>query len=133
MRRREFITLLGGAAAAWPLATRAQQTEHMHHIGVLVSGAEDDPQMQARLAGFRQGLARLGWLEHRNIQIDYRYASASAERAQALANELVALRPEVIVPSASFTAVALYPRPRTPDHDNIAASAAPPPPLLTDT
>jgi ABC-type uncharacterized transport system substrate-binding protein len=108
LRRREFITLLGGAATAWPLAARAQQTERARHIGVLVSGGEDDPQMQSRLAGFRQGLARLGWLEHRNIQVDYRYASASAERAQALAKELIALGPEAILATAGFTATALH-------------------------
>jgi putative tryptophan/tyrosine transport system substrate-binding protein len=67
MNRRELIALLGAAAVAWPWAVRAQQPDRMRRIGVLVSGAEDDPQMQSRLAGLRQGLARLGWLEHRNI------------------------------------------------------------------
>jgi hypothetical protein len=61
MRRREFITLLGGAAAAWPLVARAQQGERMRRIGVLVSGSEGDPEMQARLAGFHEGLKRFGW------------------------------------------------------------------------
>src|SRR5437870_659523 len=97
MRRREFITLLSGAVAAWPLAARAQQPERMRRIGVLVGNAEDDPEMQARLAGLRQGLERLGWSDGRNIRIDYRFApAASADQAQPLAKELVALQPAVI-------------------------------------
>jgi DNA-binding LacI/PurR family transcriptional regulator len=79
MRRRTFITLLGGAAATWPLAARAQRSERMRHIAVLMSGAERDPETQARLAGIRQGLSRFGWSEGRNVEIDYRYASASAQ------------------------------------------------------
>ena len=80
MRRREFITLLGGAAAAWPLAARAQQAERMRRIGVLMGLAEDDPEMKARLAAFRQGLEKLGWSEGRNVRIDYRFAPAGAIR-----------------------------------------------------
>src|ERR1700755_2896703 len=99
-KRREFITLLGGAAA-WPLTARAQQAERMRHIAVLMSGAEGDPETQARLAGIRQGLSRFGWSEGRNVEIDYRYASASAEQAQLLAKDLVALKPEVIVAPSS--------------------------------
>jgi putative ABC transport system substrate-binding protein len=106
-RRRQFITLLGGAAVAWPLAARAQQSERTRHIAVLMSGAEDDPETQARLAGIRQGLSRFGWSEGRNVQIDYRYASASAEQAQLLAKDLVALKPEVIVAPSSMVAAAL--------------------------
>ena len=101
IRRREFITLLGGAAAMssslWPLAARAQQPNRMRSIGVLFALAEDDPENKARLAAFRQGLERLGWSEGRNVRIDYRFASASAERAQVLAKELVALQPDVIL------------------------------------
>src|SRR5262249_23640377 len=107
MRRRQFITLLGGAAVAWPLAARAQQSERTRHIAVLMSGAEDDPETQARLAGIRQGLSRFGWSEGRNVQIDYRYASASGEQAQLLAKDLVALKPEVIVAPSSMVAAAL--------------------------
>jgi putative tryptophan/tyrosine transport system substrate-binding protein len=70
MRRREFITLLGGAVVASPLVARAQQPERMRRIGVLAALNEDDPDMQARLAGFRQGLERLGWSEGRNVRID---------------------------------------------------------------
>src|SRR6516225_759097 len=96
-RRRDFITLLGGAAAAWPLAARRQQSNRTRHIAILMSGAEGDPETQARLAGIRQGLSRFGWSEGRDVEITYRYASASAEQARLLARELVALKPEVIV------------------------------------
>jgi putative ABC transport system substrate-binding protein len=95
IRRREFVTLLGGAAAAWPLVASAQQPERVRRIGVLVGLAEDDPEGKARLAAFRQGLERLGWSEGRNVRIDYRYAPASAG-AQMLAKELVALQPDAI-------------------------------------
>ena len=111
MRRREFIALLGGAAAEgsvlWPLAARAQQAERVRRIGVMVSGAENDPEMKARLAAIGQGLARFGWPEGRNVQIDSRYAFASAERAQVMAKELVALQPDVILAFGSFTTRAL--------------------------
>jgi putative ABC transport system substrate-binding protein len=76
----------------------------MRHIAVLMSGAEDDPETQARLAGIRQGLSRFGWSEGRNVEIDYRYASASAEQAQLLAKDLVALKPAVIVAPSSVVA-----------------------------
>src|SRR6266540_466600 len=94
--RREFMTLLGGAAAAWPLAARAQQPGGMRRIGVLVGFAEDDPEIKARLAAFRQGLEKRGWSEGRNVHIDTRFAPAGA-RAQVLAKELVALQPDVIL------------------------------------
>ena len=71
MKRREFITLLGGTAAAWPLAARAQQPERMRRIGVLMYLAADDPEAQARLAAFAQGLRQLGWTDGRNVRIDY--------------------------------------------------------------
>jgi putative ABC transport system substrate-binding protein len=93
MRRREFISLLGGAAAAWPLAARAQQG--MRRIGVLVGLAENDPEMKERLARLRQGLEKLGWTEGSNLRIDYRFAPAGAQ-ARLLARELVALQPDVI-------------------------------------
>ena len=96
MRRRQFITLLGGAAAAWPLAARAQQPTRMRRIGVLVGLAEDDPEIRARLAAFRQGLEKRGWSEGRNVRIDFRFAPASAQM-QVLAKELVALQPDVIL------------------------------------
>jgi putative tryptophan/tyrosine transport system substrate-binding protein len=99
MRRREFITLLGGAAASWPLAARAQQTERMRHIGVLMSLAADDRQGQARLAAFVQSLREAGWTEGRNLQIDTRWAAGNANNARKYATELVALAPDVILAS----------------------------------
>jgi ABC-type uncharacterized transport system substrate-binding protein len=96
-RRRQFITLLGGAAAAWPLAARAQQPERMRRIGVLQSLAADDPEGQARLAAFAQGLQQSGWTIGRNVQIDTRWAAGDAERFRRYAAELVALAPDVIL------------------------------------
>jgi putative tryptophan/tyrosine transport system substrate-binding protein len=96
VKRREFITLLGGAAAAWPLAARAQQAERMRRIGMLSIQAEADPDIQARLDGFRHGLQALGWVEGRNLHIDYRFADGRADRMQPLAKELIALKPELI-------------------------------------
>ena len=104
MKRREFMGVLGGAAAGWPMAARAQQSERKQRIGVFMSGAEGDPETQARLVGIRQGLARLGWSEGRNLQIDYRYASASPEKAQAYAKELVTLQPDVILAPSQVVA-----------------------------
>ena len=98
MKRRNFITLLGGAAAAWPLAARAQQPDRIRRIAVLSPLAEDDPEMTARLAGFRQGLEKRGWSEDRNVRIDYRFApDSSADQAQVQAKELIALQPDVIL------------------------------------
>jgi len=105
MRRREFLGVLGGAAGAWPVGVWAQP--QTRHIGVLVSGAESDAEMQARVAAVRQGLARFGWTEGRNIQIDYRYASATPEGAQVSARELVAQRPEVILGFGTLSSYAL--------------------------
>jgi putative ABC transport system substrate-binding protein len=112
MRRREFITLLGGAAA-WPLAARAQQGERMRRIGVLVSSAEDDLDMQARVAGFRQGLEKLGWSEDRNAGIDARFAAGKADQFQVLAKELVALQPDVIFAHSTPLVAALQRESRT--------------------
>src|SRR5215469_15564286 len=96
LKRRELITLLGGAAT-WPLAARAQQPSRIRRIGTLMGLAEDDPETKARLAAFRQGLEKRGWSEGHNLQIDYRFAPAiSADQAQALAKDLVALQPEAI-------------------------------------
>ena len=80
MRRREFITLLGGAAAAWPLAARAQQPERMRRIGVLMTSPRTIRKAQARIAAFLQGLQQLGWTDGRNVRIDYRWAAGDAER-----------------------------------------------------
>jgi putative ABC transport system substrate-binding protein len=100
MRRRAFITLLGGAAAAWPLAARAQQPERMRRIGVLMNAAADDPQPQAHVAAFRHALQQLGWTEGRNVQLDVRWAGGSAEAYRRYAPELVALAPDLIVAAA---------------------------------
>jgi putative ABC transport system substrate-binding protein len=105
-KRREFITLLGGAAAAWPLAARAQQ-DRVKRVGVLMGSPENNPEVQARLAGFLQGLERLGWSEGRNIRIDYRFGLAGLQM-QALAKELVTLQPDVILAHSTPAAVALH-------------------------
>ena len=99
MRRRKFITLLGGAAAAWPLAARAQQAERVRRIGVLMSTAIDDPQDPARLAGFAQGLQELGWTIGRNLRIDYRWGASNPDNARKYAAELAALAPDVMLAS----------------------------------
>jgi putative ABC transport system substrate-binding protein len=97
MRRREFITLLVGGAAAWPLAARAQQPERVRRIGVLTTMASDDALGQARLMAFGQGLAQLGWTVGRNVQIDIRWTAGKADDARKYATELVALAPDVIL------------------------------------
>jgi putative ABC transport system substrate-binding protein len=96
MRRRELISLLGGAAAAWPLAARAQQPERMRRIGVLTGFGADDAEGQARIAAFAQGLAQLGWIDGRNVRIDIRAAAGNADEARKDAAELVTLAPDVI-------------------------------------
>jgi putative ABC transport system substrate-binding protein len=97
MRRREFITLVGGAAAAWPLAAHAQQPEGMRRIGVLLNLSEDDPETRSRLAAFLRGLQDLGWSEGRNLRIDYRWGVGNSDRHRANAAELIALAPDVIL------------------------------------
>src|SRR6516162_95943 len=104
--RREFITLLGGTAA-WPLAARAQQRERMRRIGVLMSTTADDPEGQARIAAFHQGLQELGWTVGRNARVDVRWGAFDADSSRHYATELVALAPEVIVVSASAAMGAL--------------------------
>jgi putative ABC transport system substrate-binding protein len=97
MRRREFITLLGGAAATWPLAARAQQGEQMRRIGVLIAGlTENDSEGQLRMAAFRRGLQNLGWIEERNVHIEERWPGGNNERLRSFAAELVGMRPDAI-------------------------------------
>ena len=96
MRRRTFITLLGGAAA-WPLAARAQQPGKMQRVGVLHDLAETDAASQSELSAFRGALAKLGWTESSNLQIELRWAAADSDRMKTLARELVDLRPDVIL------------------------------------
>jgi putative ABC transport system substrate-binding protein len=97
VNRRELIALLGGTAATWPLGVRAQQPEQMRRIGVLMGFAESDHGAQSGVAGFREELRKLGWMEGRNINIDTRWATA--ESMQAFAKELVALQPDFILNS----------------------------------
>lgn len=112
MRRREFITLIGGAAAI-PLVAGAQQTERVRRFGVLMSTAADDPVGQARIAAFRQGLQKLGWTEGQNVRIDIRWAGGNADLDRKFAAELVALTPDVILATASPTVAALQGASRT--------------------
>src|SRR3954447_6571580 len=97
MKRREFITLFGCAAAMWPLAARAQQSEWMRHIGMINTLGSDDPETQARIAVFEQALAELGWLIGCNLKIEIRQIGGDVEHGHRDAAELVALAPEVIV------------------------------------
>jgi putative tryptophan/tyrosine transport system substrate-binding protein len=103
IHRRKFITLLGGVAATWPLATGAQQPDRMRRIGVFMSLSENDSESQARLAAFAQGLQELGWSVGRNVRIEYRWGSGDAERIRKYATELAALAPDVILASGSAT------------------------------
>jgi ABC-type uncharacterized transport system substrate-binding protein len=113
MRRREFITLLGGAAAAWPLAGGAQQADRVRRIGVLMNLAADDPEGQGRLAAFLQGLQQLGWTAGRNLQIDTRWAAGDADHIRKHAAELVALAPDVILSTGTAVAGPLLQATRT--------------------
>ena len=112
MRRRDFITLLGGAAA-WPLAARAQQAERIRRIGLLLTGAADDPESLARVGAFLQGLQQLGWTDGRNVRLEYRWGSADAERIRKSAAELVALAPDVILVSGNSGMAPLHRATRT--------------------
>jgi ABC-type uncharacterized transport system substrate-binding protein len=107
IRRREFITLLGGAAVAWPLAARAQQGERMRRIGVLMNLAEGDREGLARLAAFKQALQQSGWMEDRNTRFDIRWGAGNDEHFRALAMQLVTLSPDVILAAAGSTMPAL--------------------------
>ena len=106
MRRRQFITLLGGAAA-WPLAARAQQPERTRRIGVLIQVAEGDPQARIEVAAFLRGLQELGWSEGRNLRVDTRWGGGDADRIRKYAAELVALAPEVVLALGGTVAGAL--------------------------
>jgi putative ABC transport system substrate-binding protein len=107
MRRREFITLLGGAAAAWPLAGRAQKREGIRRIGVLMNRAAYDPQGQARLLAFRLALQQLGWSDGYDMRIETRWGEDDVERERKYAAELVALAPDIILASGSLSVAAL--------------------------
>jgi putative ABC transport system substrate-binding protein len=104
LHRRDFITLLGGAAAAWPLAARAQQGNRVRRIGVLMPIDENDPEGKLRVSAFTQALADLGWTSGRNVRMDLRWASGDINRIRALAQELVGLQPDIILTNGIATA-----------------------------
>jgi putative ABC transport system substrate-binding protein len=101
MQRREFITLVGGAAAIWPFAVLAQKSDGMRRVGVIMGFAENDEVWQAFLATFRQALQDLGWTDGRNIRFDYRFTGESEERMRLMAKEIAGLAPDVILASTN--------------------------------
>ena len=107
MTRRQFITLLGGAVAAWPLAARAQQPDRMRRIGVLMPFAESDPGYQGSMASFRDALVKLGWVVGRNLRIDYRWAGGDVGKLSGYAAELVALMPDGNLEQYSLSAISV--------------------------
>ena len=113
MRRRDFLGVLGGAAAAWPLAARGQQPEQMRSVGVLIGATADDPDAQARIAAFVQALQQLGWTDGRNLRIDIRWGGGDADVIRKHAAELVALAPDVILAGGSPSVAPLLQATRT--------------------
>src|SRR5215212_3481317 len=113
MRRREFILLLGGSGAGWPLVVRAQHPERVRRIGVLMASAADDSDSQARIAGLLQGLQQLGWVDGRNVRIDIRWATTNPDEIRKHAAELVATAPEVVVAAGTVTVAPLLQVSRT--------------------
>jgi putative tryptophan/tyrosine transport system substrate-binding protein len=113
MRRREFISLLGGAAAAWPMAARAQQAERMRRLGMLFGQTQEDPVSVARVTEFHQALQQLGWTEGHNLRIDIRWSADNADETRKYAAELVGLAPDVILSSGTIAAAALQQATRT--------------------
>ncbi len=107
MRRREFIAGLGSAVVARPLAARAQQPDRMRHVGVLMNVVQDDPGGPADVMAFRHGLAELGWIEGRNIHVEFRWPGGDIDRVQTFAKELVGLRPDVLIGRSTPTTAAL--------------------------
>jgi putative ABC transport system substrate-binding protein len=113
LERRSFLTLLGSAAAAWPLAARAQQPERMRRIGVLMGGDENDPEPKRRYSAFTQALADLGWADGRNVRMAPRWAGDDINRIRALAQELVGLQPDIIVTHGTAATAAVQRETRT--------------------
>ena len=113
IKRRDFLTLLGGAAATWPLAARGQQGDRMRSVGMLLNLAADDPMGQARVAAFVQGLQAAGWSDGRNVRIDMRWAAADPGNYRKYAAELIELGPDVILASTTAAVVQLQQASRT--------------------
>jgi putative ABC transport system substrate-binding protein len=113
MRRRDFITLVGGAAAVWPFAARAQQSERMRRIAVLMNFAAEDAEGQARLAAFLQGLQQVGWAVGHNVRIDTRWGAGDPDRYRQYVAELLALAPDVILANSSAALASLLQATRT--------------------
>src|ERR1700694_4458737 len=113
MRRREFITVLGGAAMAWPRIAHAQQTDRMRRIGVLMALGENDPEAKAWLSAFTQGLQELGWTDGRNLRMEVRWAAGDVDRMRMFAKELVGLQPDVILSIGTPVTAALQRETRT--------------------
>ena len=113
MKRRAFIAMLGGAAAAWPISARAQQGERVRRIGVIVPAPADNPDFQAWVGAFLQGLGQLGWSIGRNVRIDTRWATANAAEIRRHAAELAALAPDVILAHGNSAVTALQQATRT--------------------
>jgi putative tryptophan/tyrosine transport system substrate-binding protein len=107
MRRRDFIALLGGTAAAWPVAARAQNKDRIRRVGALLNGAVDDPLYQVRIDAFVQSLQQLGWIDGRNMRIEIRWVPADAELFRRYAAELIALAPDVLLAHSSPAVAAL--------------------------
>ena len=112
IRRREFITLLSGAAA-WPLAAKAQQAGRMHRIGVLLPSAANDPESMSRVTAFLQGLQELGWTDGRNVRIEFRWGAGDAEQYGKIASDLIALAPDVVLTLGTLSVKALQRATRT--------------------
>ena len=113
MNRRKFVTLLGGAAAAWPLAAHAQQDAQVRRIGVLMPGDETDPVRKTIVSAFTQALADLGWADGRNVRIDLRWGGDDTNRMRAVAQELVSLQPDIILTGGTQPTAALQQETRT--------------------
>jgi putative tryptophan/tyrosine transport system substrate-binding protein len=113
MTRREFIALLGGASAAWPLAAQAQQSDRLRRVAIFMDLAEEDREGQARVAAFREGMRNLGWIEGRNVNYDYRWTAGNPAAMERYAPELVALKPEVIMNGGLPTLVVMQRQTRT--------------------
>ena len=113
MRRRQFLTLAGGAAVAWPVVASAQQGDRVRRIGVLMGGDENDPEPKRRLSAFTQALAGLGWTDGRNVRMDLLWYGDDINRIRAVAQELVGLQPDIIMAAGMAATVALQRETRT--------------------